>query len=273
MKLYGEIDWHSNNSAVALLDDDSDARRRGKLRGQGLLVEGFRWLEAPAWRRDLCYLLVSDFPANGINRWDPETGLSLFMKPSGYTGSAPFEGREPGSDGLTFDRQGRLTICEHGDGRIRRLDDDGSKTVLADRYQGKRFNSPNAAVYRSNGDLHVTDSRIKLPKAFDDPDKWRADRGVCRLTPEGTPHLLEDGIEAPNGIAFAPDEKTLYLTDVDYDGRDGRLIGKEARAFQTWSIAGFSAANEMLAQPDRVGLFAFDEQPPVLACSSGIVDD
>ena len=242
-----------------------------------VIAEGFHWLEGPAWNRDQDYLLFSDIPANSIYRWDPETGVSLFMQPSGYTGSEPFEGREPGSNGLTFDHQGRLTICEHGDRRIRRLEPDGSKTVLADRYQGKRFNSPNDAIYRSNGDLYFTDPPFGLPKAFDDPDKELGFNGVYRLTPEGKLHLLEDGIKAPNGIAFSPDEKTLYLTDVDpermawlaYDVADdgsiqrGRVFfsampWKDKRAGAPDGIKVDSDGNLYGAGPEGLYIFAAD---------------
>jgi len=180
-----------------------------------VIADGFHWLEGPAWNRAGGYLLFSDIPANAIYRWDPASGVSLFMQPSGYSGSQPFAGREPGSNGLTFDAQGRLTICEHGDRRIRRLEFDGSKTVLADRYEGRRLNSPNDAVYRSNGDLYFTDPPFGLPGTFEDPEKELDLNGVYRLTPEGDLELLEGGIAAPNGIAFSPDEKRLYLTDVD----------------------------------------------------------
>jgi gluconolactonase len=180
-----------------------------------VIADGFNWLEGPVWNREQGHLLFSDIPANSIYRWDSESGVRLFMKPSGYSGSEPFEGREPGSNGLTFDATGRLVICEHGDRRIRRLEPDGSKTVLVERYRGKRLNSPNDAVYHSSGDLYFTDPPFGLPKAFDDPHKELGFSGVYRLTPDGKLHLLEDGIKAPNGIAFSPDEKTLYLTDVD----------------------------------------------------------
>lgn len=180
-----------------------------------VVAEGFQWVEGPVWHPERGYLLFSDVPANAIYRWDRQGGARLFLKPSGYSGTAPFHGREPGSNGLTFDHRGRLVVCQHGDRRIVRLEPDGRRTVLADRYQGKRLNSPNDVIYRSNGDLYFTDPPFGLPKTFDDPARELAVSGVYRLSSAGVLSLLEGGLKAPNGIAFSPDEKTLYVSDVD----------------------------------------------------------
>lgn len=120
------------------------------------IADGFAWVEGPVWDKVRGHLLFSDIPRNTVYRWRTGEAVSLFLKPSGYTGPAPFAGREPGSNGLTFDRSGRLVLCEHGDRRIARLEPDGSKTTLVDRYRGKRLNSPNDAVFKSNGDLYFT---------------------------------------------------------------------------------------------------------------------
>jgi gluconolactonase len=181
------------------------------------IADGFAWVEGPAWKHQGSYLLFSDIPNNAIMKWKDGVGVSLFLKPSGYTGTVPFEGREPGSNGLTFDSTGRLVLCEHGDRRIARLEPDGRRTTLVDRYQGKRLNSPNDLVFKSNGDLYFTDPPFGLPKAFDDPGKELDFQGVYRLSPNGALTLLTKEIKAPNGIAFSPDEKTLYVTDVDPD--------------------------------------------------------
>lgn len=181
-----------------------------------IVAEGFQWLEGPVWHPQ-GYLLFSDIPANEIHRWDPNEGVRSFLKPSGYTGRAPFQGREPGSNGLVIDAEGRLVACQHGDRRIVRVTPDQRFEVLADRYEGKRLNSPNDAVYRSNGDLYFTDPPFGLPGTFDDPAKELPFSGVFRVTPEGTITLLTSALKAPNGIAFSPDEKTLYVTDVDPD--------------------------------------------------------
>ena len=176
---------------------------------------GFAWVEGPAWNRKGGYLLFSDIPNNAVFKWQDGAGISLFLKPSGYTGAAPFQGREPGSNGLTFDPAGRLVLCEHGDRRISRVEEDGSKATLVDRYEGKRLNSPNDLVFASNGDLYFTDPPFGLPKAFDDPQKELDFSGVYRLSRSGTLTVLTKEIRAPNGIALSPNEKTLYVSNAD----------------------------------------------------------
>ncbi len=181
------------------------------------IAVGFTWVEGPVWNRKEDCLLFSDIPNNSVFKWKEGEGVTLFLKPSGYTGKKPFTGREPGSNGLALDSEGRLVLCEHGDRRIARLEKDGSQTTLADRYQGRRLNSPNDLVFKSNGDLYFTDPPFGLPKAFDDPQKELDFSGVYRLTRDGNLTLLTKELKAPNGIAFSPDKKTLYVTDVDPD--------------------------------------------------------
>jgi gluconolactonase len=176
---------------------------------------GFAWVEGPVWDRKDGYLLFSDIPNNSVFKRQEGAGVSLFLKPSGYTGEAVFEGREPGSNGLAFDSDGRLVLCEHGDRRIARLEADGRKTTLADRYEGRRLNSPNDAVFKTNGDLYFTDPPFGLAKAFDDPAKELDFSGVYRLSTSGQLTLLTREIRAPNGLAFSPDEKTLYVSNAD----------------------------------------------------------
>jgi gluconolactonase len=178
------------------------------------LADGFNWVEGPVWDRRGGHLLFSDIPANAVYRWKESDGVRLFLKPSGYTGSAPFEGREPGSNGLVIDRSGHLLLAEHGDRRITRLEADGRKTTLVDRFDGKRLNSPNDLVLKSNGDLYFTDPPFGLQGTFNDPRRELAFCGVYRLSRDGRLTLLTKEIKAPNGIAFSPDEKTLYVTDV-----------------------------------------------------------
>jgi gluconolactonase len=124
------------------------------------------------------------------------------------------EYRQPGSNGLTLDAQGRLTVNEHGNRRVVRLDGNGRATVLADRYQGKRLNSPNDLVYRSDGALFFTDPAFGLPKVFDDPRKELPYQGVYSLH-QGRLRLLTDALSGPNGLAFSPDEKYLYVGNWD----------------------------------------------------------
>jgi len=178
------------------------------------LAQGFAWSEGPIWIKDGGYLLFSDVISNTVFKWKEGEGISEFLKPSGYTGKVP-RGGEPGSNGLTVDSQGRLTLCEHGDRRIARLEKDGHKTTLADRFEGKRFNSPNDLVYKSNGDLYFTDPPYGLEAREKDPKKEIPFQGVYRLKPNGELTLLTDQLTFPNGLAFSPDEKTLYVAVSD----------------------------------------------------------
>jgi len=177
-----------------------------------VLASGFAWSEGPVWVRDGGYLLFSDIPRNSIMKWSEAEGISVFLKPSGYTGMVDY-GREPGTNGLTIDPQGRLVACEHGDRRISRLEKDGGKRTLADNYTGKRLNSPNDLVYKSNGDLYFTDPPYGLPKNVDDPRKELEFQGIYRLSKDGKLTLLTKELARPNGLAFSPDEKTLYVAN------------------------------------------------------------
>ncbi len=180
-----------------------------------VLADGYHWVEGPVWDRKAGRVLFSDIPANSVFEWTEAGGAKLFLKPSGYLGEAPFTGREPGSNGLTFDKEGRLVLCQHGERRVARREADGRFTALADRYQGKRFNSPNDLVFSSKGDLYFTDPPYGLPKTFDDPARELSWAGVYRLSPDGTLSLLVQDLKAPNGIALSPDEKTLYVAQSD----------------------------------------------------------
>ena len=178
-----------------------------------VLASGFDWSEGPVWDAAGKRLLFSDIPRNSIYAWTPEKGIELFLKPSGYTGAAPY-GREPGSNGLAFDRQGRLILCEHGDRRVARMDMDGGKVTLADRYQGKRLNSPNDAVVHSSGDVYFTDPIYGLPQGAKDPRRELDFCGVYRWSArDGSVTLLYKDLPRPNGIALSPDEKTLYVAN------------------------------------------------------------
>jgi len=179
------------------------------------IAEGFDWSEGPVWDRKGRFLLFSDVPLNTVFKWQEGKGVSVFLKPSGYTGSIP-RGGEPGSNGLLLDRDGRLILCQHGDRRVARLESDGKFTTLADKYMGKRFNSPNDGVFKSNGDLYFTDPPYGLQGLDKDPAKELDYNGVYRLSAQdGTVTLLTKEMTFPNGIAFSPDEKTLYVANSD----------------------------------------------------------
>jgi gluconolactonase len=179
------------------------------------IVEGHEWVEGPIWVRDGRHLLFSDVVKNAIYRWKEGEGVRVLLQPSGYTGTAPFTGAEPGSNGLAIDAEGRLVFARHGDRQIARLEPDGSTTVLAERYEGKRLNSPNDLVFHSSGDLYFTDPPFGLPGSYDDPSKDLPHQGVYRLGRDGGLTLLTTELSAPNGIAFSPDERTLYVSNAD----------------------------------------------------------
>jgi len=177
------------------------------------LADGFLFTEGPVWHPD-GYLLFSDPNANTIYRWTPDGGLSVFRTKSGYRGLDVGAYNQPGSNGLTLDPAGRLTINEHGNRRVTRLEKNGVATVLADRFDGKRLNSPNDLVYRSDGALYFTDPPFGLPKAFDDPRKEQPWSGVyCVIN--GDVKLVARELTGPNGLAFSPDEKYLYVDNWD----------------------------------------------------------
>jgi gluconolactonase len=178
------------------------------------LAEGFQFTEGPIWVRDGKYLLFSDPNSNTIYKYTSEGELSVFREKSGYEGADIAEYGQPGSNGLTLDRDGRLTINQHGNRRVIRLEKDGRVTVLADRFEGKRLNSPNDLVYRSDGTLFFTDPPFGLPKFFDDPRKELPYSGVFSLH-QGELKLVSKDLTGPNGLAFSPDEKYLYVDNWD----------------------------------------------------------
>jgi gluconolactonase len=262
------------------------------------LAGGYQWTEGPLWNRKENFLLFSEIPSNSILKWKEGEGISVFMRPSGYTGKERFEGIEPGTNGLTYDSQGLLVACEHGDRRVSRLEADGkTKTTLADRYEGKRLNSPNDLVYKSNGDLYFTDPIYGLPKGADDPRRELDFCGVYRLTKEGKVTLLTKEITRPNGIAFSPDEKKLYVAssdpgkaiwmvyDVNADGNisngkvffdatgwvkegkkglpDGMKVDKDGNLFAT------GPGGVIVFSPDGNHLGTFDTGVPTSNCAWG----
>lgn len=178
------------------------------------LAEGFEFTEGPIWVRSGNYLLFSDPNHNSIYRYTEAGELSVFRDHSGYDAADIAEYHQPGSNGLTLDPVGRLTINEHGRHRVTRLEADGQVTVLAERYQGKRLNSPNDLVYRSDGSLYFTDPPFGLPQFYADPRKQLPYSGVFRWH-AGKLTLLTSALKGPNGIAFSPDEKYLYVSNWD----------------------------------------------------------
>jgi gluconolactonase len=177
------------------------------------LASGFQFTEGPVWLRDGT-LLFSDPNDNTIYRWSEHAGVSAFRTKSGYSGVDVGEYHQPGSNGLTLDRDGRLTIAEHGNRRISRLEPNGVVTVLAERHEGRRLNSPNDLVYHSSGALYFTDPPFGLPRTYDDPRRELPWSGVFRLA-DGQLTVVATGLAGPNGLAFSPDERYLYVTNWD----------------------------------------------------------
>ncbi len=194
------------------------------------IATGFdKWTEGPVWTRSGS-LLFAEIPANNIDQWIPGKGASVFMHPSGYKGSEPYKGPEPGSNGMTLDADGRVTVAGHAARNVWRmesLDPKGQITVLADSYQGKKLNSPNDVVYKSDGSLYFTDPPYGLPTQGDkDPEKELPFNGVYRILgarqqkPGAPPdreklQLVIKDLTRPNGLAFSPDEKYLYVAVTD----------------------------------------------------------
>jgi gluconolactonase len=183
------------------------------------IAEGFQFTEGPVWVKDGGYLLFSDPNANRIYRYDPagSGALSVFRERSGYEGADVAEYGQPGSNGLALDAQGRLVIAEHGRHRISRLDaiaPAANATLLVDNFEGKRLNSPNDLVFRSDGTLFFSDPPFGLPRFFEDPRKQLAWSGVYSLNGHGLQLAAKD-LTGPNGVAFSPDEKYLYVTNWD----------------------------------------------------------
>jgi gluconolactonase len=188
--------------------------------------QGFSWTEGPVWI-PAGYLLFAEIPSNSIRKWSPRVGVSVFMQPSGWKESTPYTGHEPGSNGMTLDSRGRLTVAGHAQRDVWRLEQMNPKaqvTVLADTYQGKRLNSPNDLVYKSDGTLYFTDPPYGLPKLDSDSTKQLTFSGVYRLPgalnhkPGAPPdraqlQLLTKDLPRPNGICFSPDEKYLYVNN------------------------------------------------------------
>ncbi len=223
-----------------------------------ILAEGYDWTEGPVWIEKGGYLLFTDIPPNRVMRWKEGEDASLYLTPSGFTGTET-KSREPGANGLLLDAAGNLVLCQHGDRRVARMNAPLEQpqpefVALADRWNGKRFNSPNDAVFDKNGNLYFTDPPYGLEKQMDDPTKEIPFQGVYRRSPDGKSDLLLDSLTRPNGIAFSPDEKTLYVANSDpqkaiwmaYDVQaDGSL--KNGRVFQDFTS---KVSKEMPGLPD-----------------------
>ena len=183
------------------------------------LATGFDWAEGPVWFGDAGCLLFSDIPSNRILRWSPETGLSTYRAPSNY------------ANGHSRDRQGRLVSCEHGTRRVTRTEWDGRITVIADSYQGKRLNSPNDLVAHSDGSIWFTDPHYGIMTNY---EGFKADQelpcNVYRVDPDGQIEAVLTDFNCPNGLAFSPDERLLYVADT------GRMFHTDATHIRVFDM-------------------------------------
>ncbi|WOJ93608.1 SMP-30/gluconolactonase/LRE family protein [Congregibacter variabilis] len=280
LRLIGSID-RLDSSLDAIVPQDARLQ---------VLATGHKWTEGPVWVPSLNALLYSDIPNNAIYRWSSGAPSSVWLKPSGYTGQAT---SGPGSNGLLVDGEGGLVLAQHGDRRVARLI--GSlKTprpafeTLADKFDGKRFNSPNDIARHSNGDLYFTDPPYGLGQGMEDPLKELDFQGVYRLTSDGTVTLLIDDLPRPNGIAFSPDEHVLYVADSDKERgvimaypvqADGNLAEGEV-FYETWGdgmavdqqgnlyVAG-PGHGVMILSPEGTHLGSLNTTEPTSNCAFG----
>ena len=227
-----------------------------------VIADGFGWVEGPLWIESKRMLLVSDVLNNTVYKWTPEKGKEVYLEHSGYTGTQ-LRSEELGSNGLTLNHKGQLLLCQHGDRRVAlmnaSLDNPKAEYItLANEYRGKKFDSPNDLIVKSNGDTYFTDPPYGLEKGVNNPSKAAPYQGVYKISKNGEVTLLVDSISRPNGIAFFPGEKSLliansdgekpylYLYDLDKEGllingrifqndrgTDGIKIDKQGNIFTT----------------------------------------
>lgn len=188
------------------------------------IAEGFKWTEGPVYISDSDYLIFSDVPANKVYKWKEARGTSVFLEPSGYTGTAPKE-KEPGSNGLVIDKNGKLVLCQQGNRQISRMksslnDPKPQFEIIVSTYKGKKFNSPNDLVFAANGNLYFTDPPYGLDHGLKDSTKELPFQGVYCIRPGGKILLITDKVSYPNGIALSPDNKILYISNSDNENKE-----------------------------------------------------
>lgn len=184
------------------------------------LAGGFDWVEGPVWFGDHECLLFSDIPNNRILRWSPVSGISTYRKPSNF------------SNGHTRDREGRLVSCEHGTRRVTRTEHDGTITIIADRFDGKRLNSPNDVIVASDGAIWFSDPHYGISTDYEGTRSTQElPCNVYRVDPRSAEirAVLTD-IQCPNGLAFSPDEKRLYVADT------GRMFSEDPRHIRAFDV-------------------------------------
>jgi len=210
-----------------------------------VIASGFTWSEGPVWDKKNSRLLFSDVPENTVYQWNLKDGVSVFLKPSGFTGPRNYSG-EPGSNGLTYDNEGQLLFCEHGDRRVSMLSKGNSgKITLADKYEGKRFNSPNDLCVHSSGLIFFTHPPYGLPLKENDPTREIDAFGVYRIALYGTVEMVISNLKRPNGVTLSNDGKTLYIAQsygneawiMSYPLDNKGNVGKGALLFNATELA------------------------------------
>ena len=230
------------------------------------LADGFEWGEGPAWVPAMNKLLFSDIPRNTIYSWSEEDGLEVFLRPAGFMGANPM-GKEMGTNGLLLDRNGALVMCNHGMRGVTRLNQDNfTQEYIVSHYEDKRLNSPNDAVYRSDGTLYFTDPSYGLEGVNNSPHKELDFNGVYRVTPEGELVLEATSFTNPNGIGLSPDEQTLYVAQSDmsapiwkaFDVEEDGSLSNERLFFDAseLSAAGLRGAPDGFAVAENGYIFA-----------------
>jgi gluconolactonase len=229
------------------------------------IAGGFEFTEGPVWTSDGA-LLFSSPNTNAIYRWTPTGTVTVFRAKSGYSGFDIGRYHQPGSNGLTFDPDGLLTLCQHGNRRVIRVNPHGDITVLADRCDGKRLNSPNDLVYRSDGTLYFTDPPFGLPDVFDDPAKETPWSGVYRVR-NGVVSLEVDDLEGPNGLAFSPDERFLYVGNWDLE----RKVVMRYEVVNDGALSNGAVFYDMTDAPgeDAIDGIKVDEAGNLFVCGPG----
>ncbi len=238
-----------------------------------IIAEGYEWSEGPLWVESEQMLLFSDVPANTIYKWTEKNGAEIYLQPSGYSGSAPSNSKEPGSNGLLLDNQRNLILCQHGNRQLARMDAPLNKpeatfVALASKYEDKRFNSPNDAVYNSAGELFFTDPPYGLPSQNDDdPSKEITFNGVYKVGANGEVVLLTDIITRPNGIAFFPGEQKILIASSDPNAANWYLLDVgDTQATPTLFYSATNERNGLKGLPDGLKI---DKNGTVFASGPG----
>lgn len=219
-----------------------------------LTEEKFLWSEGPLWISELNAVIFSDVPANKIYKWSEKDGLSVFLTPSGTNGQ-DVSPNESGSNGLTLNKSGKLVLAQHGNRQVSLMEASFSApqpvyTAIVDKYEGKQFNSPNDVIFDKSGNMYFTDPPYGLRDQDESKDKELSFNGVYKVDTGGNITVISDKLTRPNGLAFSPDEKTLYVANSDPDNAIWMAYHFDEDGSVSESV--FFDATSMV--PDKMGL-------------------